>query len=243
MQALARPHHRTRSRNWNIRRAAGTGGVLLVIAALVLLGSADAGPVGPVAQTTADNFVTLPPSAPTATFTGMAGGLKRFTVAAHRYYFDAIANSRPVGVIRSNAPNAAPPGRTCYLIDVNLTTATMVASRCGVVFIQSLITSGRPGFRSPTGTWYTSRKLSNVIFRSPYPVPGTPGYYPPTFVKYAIQYNWPYYLHTWPEPLSAFGPGSENGPYASLGCIEMPDAVMAALFAWAPTGTAVHIHY
>lgn len=173
------------------------------------------------------------------TFSGLSKGSYTFTVVAQGFYLAVSGASAAVRLM----PAPIVHSRCIYLINVNLTTQSMVASHCGLVFIRSLITSGRPGFRGPVGTFYTAAKSRNVTFHSPYPVPGTPGYYPPTFVKYAIQFYGLYFLHTWPEPTSAFGGGSQNGPYASLGCIQMPDAVMAALYSWAPRGTRVYIHY
>jgi lipoprotein-anchoring transpeptidase ErfK/SrfK len=165
----------------------------------------------------------------------MKAGKYRFTVTALGQYGDISATSAPVSLL-PKPPVVAAAG--CgYLIDVNLTSQSMVASRCGVVFITSPITSGRPGYRSPTGTFYTSTKYQHVWFEYH-------GLYTPRYVKYAIRFWGLYYLHTWSQPaLSDFGPGSQNGQYASLGCIEMPDNVMAAIYNWEPTGTAVRIHY
>jgi hypothetical protein len=178
-------------------------------------------------------------AARSTTFSGLSAGTYTFTVIAQGSFLAVSGASAAVRLM----PAPVIDSRCIYLINVNLTTQSMVASRCGVVFIRSLITSGRPGFRGPVGTFHTTTKLRNVTFHSPYPVPGTPGYYPPTFIKYAIQFYPHYYLHTWPEPTSAFGIGSQNSRYASLGCIQMPDPVMAALYSWAPRGTTVYIHY
>jgi lipoprotein-anchoring transpeptidase ErfK/SrfK len=178
------------------------------------------------------------PDARSATFSHLAAGTYSFTVSALGYYSDTSATSKAVRLLPTPPPVVvAAPAGCGYLIDVNLTTQSMVASHCGRVFISSLITSGRPGYRSPTGTFYTSTKYYHVWFEYK-------GLYTPRYVKYAIRFWGLYYLHTWSQPsLSAFGPGSQNGQYASLGCIEMPDNVMAALMNWAPSGTAVHIHY
>jgi lipoprotein-anchoring transpeptidase ErfK/SrfK len=64
-------------------------------------------------------------------------------------------------------------------------------------------------------------------------------------VAYAMEFlDGGYFLHTDPdEPLSAFGPGSEDGRYASHGCVHVPYAVMVDLYAWASDGTQVSIHY
>ena len=44
------------------------------------------------------------------------------------------------------------------------------------------------------------------------------------------------------EPLSAYGPGSQDGPFASHGCIHVPPASEAILFPWATIGTPVVIY-
>ena len=47
-------------------------------------------------------------------------------------------------------------------------------------------------------------------------------------------------LHDDPgEPASAFGAGSNNGPYASHGCIHVPHDAMAFLYGWLPVGATV----
>jgi lipoprotein-anchoring transpeptidase ErfK/SrfK len=64
-------------------------------------------------------------------------------------------------------------------------------------------------------------------------------------VAYAMEFlGGGFFLHTDPnEPDSAFGPGSEDGPDASHGCVHVPLDVMTQLFPWTPYGTVVHIHY
>ena len=87
------------------------------------------------------------------------------------------------------------------------------------------------------------RKETNVTFT---PLASDPAdWYPPMFVAYAMEFlSGGWFLHTDPdEPTSAFGPGSENGPCDSHGCVHVPIDVMTQLFPWAPTGTAVYIHY
>ena len=98
--------------------------------------------------------------------------------------------------------------------------------------------------RTPTGHFSIFVKERNVTFYSPWPT-SSPYYYSPMSVAYAEEFaGGGYFLHTDPnEPSSAFGPGSENGPNASHGCVHVPYGVMASLYAWAPYGTSVYIHY
>ncbi|HEX9363947.1 MAG TPA: L,D-transpeptidase [Candidatus Dormibacteraeota bacterium] len=133
---------------------------------------------------------------------------------------------------------------TSKLVDVNLTRQALVASACGRVFTSTWITSGRAGLRTPTGTFVVFKKKRNVYFISPWPR-GNPNYYPPMHVAYALEFlKGGFYLHNDPDqPITAYGPGSQNGPYASHGCVHVPYPAMVALYAWAGHGTVVRIHY
>ena len=131
-----------------------------------------------------------------------------------------------------------------HLIDVNLTTEDLTATSNGQVVFQTLITSGPPDLQTPTGCFSILSKVTNVMFYSPWPA-SSPYWYSPMFVAYAMDFrNGGFYLHTDPdEPDSAFGPGSQTGPYASHGCVHVPIGVMEQMYPWAPIGTAVYIHY
>ena len=129
-------------------------------------------------------------------------------------------------------------------IDVDLTAQQLVATACDRVFVSSPITSGRPGLRTPTGAFSIFLKEQDVTFFSPWPQ-GDPNYYDPMPVAYALEFmDGGYFLHTDPdEPTDAFGTGSEDGQYASHGCVHVPMDVMALLYPWADDGTAVTVHY
>ena len=129
-------------------------------------------------------------------------------------------------------------------IDVNLTTQRLLAFECDRIFLASPVTTGRLGLRTPTGTFSVFMKEQDVTFISPWPQ-GDPNYYPPMQVAYAMEFlDGGYFLHTDPdEPVTAFGQGSEDGQYASHGCVHVPVDVMVRLYPWAGDGTAVTIHY
>ncbi len=104
-----------------------------------------------------------------------------------------------------------------------------------------------PQLYTPTGTWHIYRKLRNVTFISPWPK-GSPYYYPPEHVNYALDYDGALYLHdaTW---RSVFGPGT-NVPHkdpkfgwetGSHGCVNLPLAAAQWLYNWAPLGTTVRV--
>jgi lipoprotein-anchoring transpeptidase ErfK/SrfK len=155
-----------------------------------------------------------------------------------------VATSQAVEARAVPVPVPARVGPCSKTIDVNLTAQQLVASECARVFAATPITSGRPGLSTPTGAFAIVLKEQDVTFFSPWPQ-GDPNYYPPMPVAYAMEFlDGGYFLHTdADEPPSAFGPGSEDGPYASHGCVHVPTAVMERLYAWAADGTAVSIHY
>jgi len=149
------------------------------------------------------------------------------------------------GAATKTSPPAARPTPICSkVIDIDLTTQQLTGSSCGETVLATPITSGRVGLRTPTGTFQVFLKEQNVYFYSPWPA-GDPNYYPPMFIAYAMEFlDGGYFLHTDPdEPASAFGPTSEDGPYASHGCVHVPLAAMAYLYGWASDGTIVRLHY
>ncbi len=154
------------------------------------------------------------------------------------------ATSRSSAAPRSAATGTGTAASCNKLIEVNLSTQQLVAYECTHEVLATPITSGRPGLRTPTGNFTIFLKEQNVYFYSPWPQ-GDPNYYPPMFVAYAMEFlDGGFFLHTDPdEPASGFGPGSQDGPYASHGCVHVPYSVMATLYSWAADGAAVSIHY
>ncbi len=111
------------------------------------------------------------------------------------------------------------------------------------------IMSGRPALASPPGTYHVFIKKSPTTFYSPFP-PGSPYWYPPTPINYALEWKGGgYYLHdaTWH---SVFGPGTnlwhydpvDGWQYGSHGCVAMSLTAAAWLYSWAPVGTTVQIN-
>jgi lipoprotein-anchoring transpeptidase ErfK/SrfK len=162
-----------------------------------------------------------------------------------RYADTAQLATAPAGPRAMALPRPSPPPAVCAAkaIDVDLTTQQLVATDCGRLFLSTPITSGRAGLRTPTGTFPIFVKEQNVYFYSPWPQ-GDPNYYPPMFVAFAMEFlDGGSFLHTDPdEPTNAFGPGSEDGQYASHGCVHVPIDVMSRLYAWTGEGTPVTIH-
>jgi lipoprotein-anchoring transpeptidase ErfK/SrfK len=89
------------------------------------------------------------------------------------------------------------------------------------------------------GSYHIEAAYTPFTFVSPWP-PGSPYWYPPTPVTWAMPFYDGDFLHNDPgEPASAFGKGSEYGAYASHGCVHVPHAAMAFLFHWLPIGATV----
>ncbi len=113
---------------------------------------------------------------------------------------------------------------------------------------QTLVTSGRPGLETPTGTYHIFEKDHPTTFHSPWPL-GSPYYYPPTYINYALAFREDgYFIHdaTW---RSEFGPGTNkwhNDPVygwmtGSHGCINVDLNAAHWLYTWASNGTTVQI--
>jgi lipoprotein-anchoring transpeptidase ErfK/SrfK len=95
-----------------------------------------------------------------------------------------------------------------------------------------LVTAGRPELPPVPGLWVPLWRQYHTTFKSPYP-PGSPYYYAPTPINYAILYHQGgYYLHdSWWR--NDYGPGTQfyhidssgnvSADYGTHGCINMPE--------------------
>lgn len=132
---------------------------------------------------------------------------------------------------------AVPRGR---VIDVSLGQQSAVFYQDGCAVNSSLVTTGRAGLRTPSGTFHVFSRSSPAHFVSPWPR-SSPYYYTPETTQWAMGYeSGGYFLHDAPwEPVDDFGPGSQSGEWASHGCIHVPTTVMQWLYGWAGIGTTV----
>jgi lipoprotein-anchoring transpeptidase ErfK/SrfK len=145
------------------------------------------------------------------------------------------------GIAASSAPvaHAQFVGRW---IDVNLSTQTITAYEGATPVYRAGVTTGRPGWSTPTGTFRIVRRVYNETMDSstigiPRDAPG--GYYLPNiyFTQYfdwsgdALHYNY------WSPP-SAFG----SYP-TSHGCVGMQWGPASFFWSFASIGTPVVIHY
>jgi hypothetical protein len=122
---------------------------------------------------------------------------------------------------------------------IRLRSQSLSAYRNGKLVLRTPVTTGRLALPTPVGTFSIQSRYSPYTFISPWPK-GSPFYYPPTPVTWAMYFYDNDFLHDDPgEPASAFGPGSQNGPYASHGCVHVPHDAMAFLYKWLPIGATV----
>jgi len=110
------------------------------------------------------------------------------------------------------------------------------------------VTTGREFLGTPQGTYAVSQKVSDTWFYSPWP-PGSPYYYSPEHVNYAMYFrHGGYYIHDAPWR-HAFGPGT-NVPHVSPdgthedgshGCVNVATTAGKWLFDWMRIGATVII--
>jgi hypothetical protein len=118
----------------------------------------------------------------------------------------------------------------------------------------SYVTTGAPGLPSVPGWHVAGLRLSPTTFHSPDPV-GSPNYYQPTHINYAVGYNdGGYFLHdawwrSWFGPnsnLPHYDPAAFNG--GSHGCINFPlhswqgGAAMQWVYNWTLAGTPIILY-
>ena len=168
---------------------------------------------------------------------GVAVDVRR---AASRAVHYLEANRSPR--LRLPARKTAPPkgdGPNAKAVVVRLGAQTLTAYLNGKPVLRTPVTTGRPALPTPVGSYRIEAAYSPYTFISPWPQ-GSPYWYPPAPVTWAMPFYDGDFIHDDPaEPADAFGAGSDNGPYASHGCVHVPHAAMAFLFHWLPIGARV----
>ena len=157
-----------------------------------------------------------------------------------RALITAYLTQRRLGLLRlplDRTPAAQPLHQKAVV--VRLLAQTLTAYLDGKPVLTTPVTTGRPALPTPVGSFYIHSRFSPYVFTSPWPK-GNPYWYPPTPATWAMYFYDNDFLHDDPgEPASAFGAGSQNGPYASHGCIHVPSNAMAFLYQWLPVGATV----
>ncbi len=143
----------------------------------------------------------------------------------------------PLAVVRKPPPNSGSLAQKAVVVRIG--SQTLTAYLNGRAVRETPVTTGRPALPTPVGSYFVHYRASPYTFISPWP-PGSPYYYPPAPVTWAMYFFDNDFLHDDPaEPSDAFGAGSNYGPYASHGCIHVPYSVMAWLYNWLPVGAPV----
>lgn len=163
-----------------------------------------------------------------------ASGIRKLTSSQ---IFDDSAGSSEGVVVRTSlgdiTANCSAVTSGEKWIEVNLTTQTMTVWRGSTVVSSSLVSTGKPGFNTPTGTFYISTKYPSVTMAAC--VNGecwnTPG------VPWAMLFRaGGFYIH------GAYW-HNDFGKVRSHGCVNLPVPYAEWLYGWAPSGTRVWIHY
>ena len=132
---------------------------------------------------------------------------------------------------------AVAPGQRAVV--VRLGSQTLTAYLDGKPILTTPVTTGRPALPTPIGSFTVQFRASPYVFHSPWPQ-GSAYYYPPTPVTWAMEFYNGDFLHDDPgEPSDAFGSDSQNGYFASHGCVHIPHDAMAFLYRWLPVGAPV----
>ncbi|HEX6540946.1 MAG TPA: L,D-transpeptidase [Ktedonobacterales bacterium] len=145
-------------------------------------------------------------------------------------------------------PKTGIPQYSGQVILVSLSQQWLWAYQDGKLVLASPVTTGMPQLPTPQGDYSVQYKETNTTFYS-YWGPGSPFYYPPEHINYAMYFrDTGYYIHDAPWR-HAFGPGTEyphtdpDGTHetGSHGCVNMPTPAAATLYAWTGVGARVII--
>jgi L,D-transpeptidase catalytic domain len=149
----------------------------------------------------------------------------------------------------SPASTPAPAQQACLggapvqLIVIDLTAQRLTAYDHGCALLSTPVTTGGPARPTSTGTFQVLVKRPQWVLKSPSPR-GSPLWYPDTTVHDYIAFSDAGdALHSaeW-EPIAAYGPGSEDGPYGSKGTVHVPLAALDRLYPWVQTGATVVVN-
>lgn len=118
----------------------------------------------------------------------------------------------------------------------------------GKMVFWSYVTTGSVDTPSVPGLNYAMDKLEHTVFTS-YEAPGTPGWYAPTPINYAIEYAlYGYFLHDawWRAEFGPYtnlphwDPAAFNG--GSHGCVNFPLNQMGTVYNWVDVGTPIILY-
>ncbi|HYM50965.1 MAG TPA: L,D-transpeptidase [Candidatus Limnocylindrales bacterium] len=132
-------------------------------------------------------------------------------------------------------------------IVISLKDQLLIAYERGQPVYQTLVTTGRPGLETDTGTFKVYSKQSPFTMHSPWPK-GSPYWYPDTPVRTVMWFDGGAGIHdsSW---RAYYGPGTQFPHYdpfgddnGSHGCVNVPPRNMPWLWSWTPVGTPVIVY-
>jgi lipoprotein-anchoring transpeptidase ErfK/SrfK len=132
------------------------------------------------------------------------------------------------------------PNAPAQLIEIHLATQQLVAYENGCPILRTPVTSGRSVLPTGRGTFHIYYKAARYQMISPWP-PSSSLSYPTTWVSDAMEFiGNGTFIHSadW-EPAGSFGPGSQDGAFASHGCVHVMDDPLQRLYDWAAIGATV----
>jgi hypothetical protein len=167
------------------------------------------------------------------------------TSASARYIYAALVQANSSGGGGNPPPPSSAKGK---LILVSIARQWLWAYQDGKLVFNAPVTTAMPGLVTPLGTWHIFNHLHPTTFYSPWP-PGSPYYYPPTHINYAMGWHsGGYFLHDsyW---RSVYGPGTnvwhhdpvDGWMSGTHGCITAPLKAIIWLYYWAPNGTTLKV--
>ena len=164
--------------------------------------------------------------------------MRQLAWIARLILFAAIVVSASFASVgEANAASTSPVPFAGRWIDVNLTTLRATAFQGARAVYSTGVTTGKPGYRTPTGTYYIFSRYWIQDMRSN---PGDPHPYFQPNVRY-IQYfkagGFALHANYW-EPAWVFGRAN-----TSHGCVGMPTSAAVYFWNFATIGTPVYIHY
>jgi lipoprotein-anchoring transpeptidase ErfK/SrfK len=120
-----------------------------------------------------------------------------------------------------------------HWVDVDLTTQSLTAYEGDIPVLYTLVSTGRPGFDTPTGEFHVlvkleSQTMSGVIGGEYYNVPDVP---------------WVMYFTDEGHALHGTYWHNNFGNVMSHGCVNLPMDVAEWMYGWADIGMRVEIHY
>jgi len=148
------------------------------------------------------------------------------------YKVTILGASLSFKIYKVTPPPPPPPSSQDKYIDIDLSSQTLRLYQDGKVIATYLISSGRPGMETPTGTFRVLSKY-RLLWSSQY------GLYMP----YSLQFYNGYYIHELPYWPGGYREGENHlGIPVSHGCVRLGVGAAEVVYNFADIGTKVVIH-